>query len=841
MRLMILDGNSVINRAFYGVRLLSTKDGLFTNAVYGFLNILSSLQTEVKPDAVCVAFDRKAKTFRHLRYEAYKGTRKPMPEELAQQLPLMREVLQAMRIPYYEMDGWEADDILGTAARICVNAGWECLIVTGDRDSLQLVEPGVTVKLVTTRSGQTSSVDYTPDRFEEEYGFAPKRLVDLKALMGDSSDNIPGVPGVGEKTGKELIRSFGSLDGVYANLDQEGLRPAVRKKLEEGKESAYLSYELATIRTDAPVPFVPEDNLTREPDRQRLYELFLKLEFVRLIDRYQLRQTTVSVPAPQAEVTLSDRLPEPGEPCALIFSKDGSRAAVAWSGGTAEVDTQDHLPELKAILSAGTGKCCWDAKELNHLAHRWNTELTGFDFDALVAAYVLDPSASEYSLRKLSAAYLQQQPDDTPAAQASALFALREPMMKRMEEQGLMKVYTEIDLPLCPVLARMERAGVLVDRPALIAFGEMLQERIEQTQEVIYTLAGGEFNILSPKQLGEVLFERLQLPAQKKTKTGYSTSADVLEKLRRKHPIVQSVLDYRMLTKLKSTYADGLLGFIAEDGRIHTTFQNTVTATGRLSSTDPNLQNIPVRTELGSELRRMFVAPDGWVLVDADYSQIELRVLSHMADDPNLQQAFLAGEDVHAVTASQVFGVPLSEVTPIMRRNAKAVNFGIVYGISEFSLAEDIGVSRSEAKAYMDAYLQKYSKVRDFMKHVVEQAKKDGYVSTIYGRRRWIPDLHSSNFNVRSGAERIALNAPVQGSAADIIKLAMIAVDRALKEAGLRARLILQVHDELIVEAPREEADQVCRIVTEQMQKVASLKVPLTAQAKAAESWYDAK
>ena len=840
MRLMILDGNSVINRAFYGVRLLSTKDGLFTNAVYGFLNILSSLQTEVKPDAVCVAFDRKAKTFRHLRYEAYKGTRKPMPEELAQQLPLMREVLDAMRIPYYEMDGWEADDILGTAARICAQSGWECLIVTGDRDSLQLVEPGVTVKLVTTRSGQTTSVDYTPERFEEEYGFAPKRLVDLKALMGDSSDNIPGVPGVGEKTGKELIRSFGSLDGVYANLEQESLRPAVRKKLEEGKESAYLSYELATIRTDAPVAFTPQDNLVQDPDRQRLYELFLKLEFVRLIDRYQLRK-----PAPAAavktEVTLSDRLPDPGVPCALIFSEDGTRAAVAWDGGTAELDIQEHLPELKAFLSNGTQKCCWDAKELHHLAQKWNTEASGFDFDALVAAYVLDPSAAEYSLRKLSAAYLQQQPDDTPAAQASALFALREPMMKRMEEQSLMRVYTEIDLPLCPVLARMERAGVLVDRPALIAFGEMLQERIEQTQEMIYTLAGGEFNILSPKQLGEVLFERLQLPAQKKTKTGYSTSADVLEKLRRKHPIVQCVLDYRMLTKLKSTYADGLLGYIAEDGRIHTTFQNTVTATGRLSSTDPNLQNIPVRTELGSELRRMFIAPAGWVLVDADYSQIELRVLSHMADDPNLQQAFLAGEDVHAVTASQVFGVPLSEVTPLMRRNAKAVNFGIVYGISEFSLAEDIGVSRNEAKAYMDAYLQKYSKVRDFMKNVVEQAKKDGYVSTIYGRRRWIPDLHSSNFNVRSGAERIALNAPVQGSAADIIKLAMIAVDRALEEAGLRARLILQVHDELIVEAPRDEADQVCRIVTEQMQKVASLKVPLTAQAKAAESWYDAK
>ena len=841
MKLMILDGNSVINRAFYGVRLLSTKDGVFTNAIYGFLNILNSLQNEERPDAICVAFDRKAKTFRHLRYEAYKGTRKPMPEELAQQLPLMKQVLSAMRIPIYELDGWEADDILGTAARVCASEDWDCTIVTGDRDSLQLVAPRVTVKLVTTKGGQTGSVDYTPDRFREEYGFEPERLIDLKALMGDSSDNIPGVPGVGEKTGMELLHRFGSLDGVYEHLADGDLKPAVLKKLTEGKDLAYLSYELATIRTDAPIDFDPSVNLCQEPDKPALYDLFLKLEFVRLIDRYQLRKAAAEAAVEKAPTVEQKELPDPDTPCAVLFSADHRQAAVAWEDGAALAALPEQEDALRAILSSPASKACWDYKALCRLAAERDVTLCGFDFDALVAAYVLDPSAAEYSVGKLSAAYLQRQPEEDLCASAAAVFALRQPMTARMEEQGLTRVYREIDLPLCPVLAKMERLGVLVDRKALEDFGTMLEARIDKEQQVIYELAGGEFNILSPKQLGEVLFEKLELPAIKKTKTGYSTSAEVLEKLRREHPIVQRVLDYRMLTKLKSTYADGLLKVIADDGRIHTTFQNTVTATGRLSSTDPNLQNIPVRTELGSEIRRMFVAPPGWVLVDADYSQIELRVLAHMADDQNMISAFKAGEDIHAVTASQVFGVPLSEVTPLMRRNAKAVNFGIVYGISEFSLAEDIGVSRKEAGAYMEAYLSKYAGIRDFMTNVVKQAREDGYVSTLYGRRRWIPDLHSSNFNVRSGAERIALNAPVQGTAADIIKLAMIAVDKALKDAGLSARLILQVHDELIVEAPVEEAIQVCQIVTEQMQKVADLKAPLSAQAKAAGSWYDAK
>lgn len=839
MKLMILDGNSVINRAFYGVRLLSTKDGVFTNAIYGFLNILQGLITEEKPEALCVAFDRKGPTFRHLQYEDYKGTRKGMPEELAVQLPLMKQVLEAMRIPIYELDGWEADDILGTAGRVCGEKGWDCMIVTGDRDSLQLIDDHVTVKLVTHKAGQTQAKNYNAAVFMEEYGFEPKRLIDLKSLMGDSSDNIPGVPGIGQKTGTDLLLKFGSLDGIYAHLTDGGLRDSVVKKLEAGKDSAYLSYDLATIRCDAPIEFAPEENQVQSYDKKALYDLFVQLEFVKLIDRYHLREHSEEVQTKKS-IELLSTLPTADTPCAVYFADEKVAVATAEGVFCAEMDAVEL--QIKTLLESSAPKWCWDLKAMHHLARKLDVQLCGFDFDALLAAYVLNPSESEYSIQKLCTAYLQQQIEPTAPEQcAAALFALRAPLEQRLNEQQLRTVYEEIELPLCRVLAQMEDLGILVDRAALETFGRMLDTRIEKEEQMIYELAGEPFNILSPKQLGVVLFEKLQLPAIKKTKTGYSTNAEVLEKLQREHPIVRRVLDYRMLTKLKSTYADGLLKVIAEDGRIHTTFQNTVTATGRLSSTEPNLQNIPVRTELGSEIRKMFVAQPGWVLVDADYSQIELRVLAHIAEDPHMKEAFLGGEDVHAVTASQVFGVPLSEVTSLQRRNAKAVNFGIVYGISEFSLADDIGVSRKEAKAYIDAYLEKYSGVRAYMHEIVEQARRDGYVSTLYGRKRWIPEVHSSNFNVRSGAERIALNTPIQGTAADIIKLAMIAVERALREAKLQARLILQVHDELIVECPAEEAILVSQLVAEQMQKVADLAVPLVAEAKFAKSWYDAK
>ena len=832
MNLMILDGNSVINRAFYGIRPLSTRDGLFTNAIFGFLNILHKLETEDRPDALCVAFDLHGPTFRHLQYDGYKATRHGMPEELAMQMPVMKEVLRAMNIPIYECQGWEADDVIGTVSRICCENGWKCTIITGDRDSLQLVNDCVSVKLVTTKAGQTMTTLYTPERFFADYGFEPKKLIDLKALMGDSSDNIPGVAGVGPKTATDLLLKFGSLDGVYDHISDPQIKAGVQKKLEAGRENAYLSYDLATIRCEAPIEFQPEDALRQPNNKEALRELFLRLEFVRLMDRYDLRETE---PQPQMEaVCATCQLPDLDTPCAVVFSADDKQAAVAWDGGVCLTDAD----RVRPLWESASAKVCADWKSLR--TRGWDGG--NVVFDVSLAAYVLDPSQNDYSVGKIAAGYLEQAlPKDDLAAEAAAVWQLYPILREKLREQGMTRLYEEIEFPLCAVLSDMERTGVTVDRMALMAFGSMLTERITEAQNTVYALAGESFNINSTKKLGEILFEKLQLPPVKKTKTGYSTNADVLEKLRTMHPIIDAILEYRMLTKLSSTYAEGLLKVIADDGRIHTTFQNMVTATGRLSSTDPNLQNIPVRRELGSEIRKMFVADDDCVLVDADYSQIELRVLAHIAGDANMQAAFRSGEDIHAVTASQVFHVPLSEVTPDMRRNAKAVNFGIVYGISAWSLSQDIGVTPEEAKAYMNAYLDNYSGVRAYMKDIVEQAREQGYVSTIYGRRRYLPELKSSNFNLRSFGERVALNTPIQGTAADIIKLAMVRVDQALKKQKLKAKLILQVHDELIVECPVGEAKAVKEILEREMQQVAELNVPLLVEAKLGGSWYEAK
>ncbi len=844
MKLMILDGNSVVNRAFYGVRLLSTREGLCTNAIYGFLNILHKLTGEEQPDAVCVAFDLPAPTFRHQMYDGYKAPRHGMPDELAAQMPVLKEVLAALRIPIYEAEGWEADDILGTVGRKCSEAGWDCVIVTGDRDSLQLVDGHVTVKLVTTRGGQTTATRYDPETFQAEYGFGPAALIDLKSLMGDSSDNIPGVAGIGQKTATDLLLKFGSLDGVYENLESSQLRPAVRKKLEAGREQARLSYDLATIRRTAPVDFAPEDNLVRKPDKAALRALFQKLEFVRLMDRYGLNEPDAPAPcgaAPRAAVLSA--LPPLGTEVALAADAGFETVAVAAENGVIAVPFAENRAYFEALLASDAGKACADLKTLDHAldARGLSASDAGW-FDVSLAAYLLDPSDSRYDAASLSARYLQQElPAGDLCAVASSLLALRQKLEAQLREQGMERLYREVDLPLCRVLADMERTGIAVDQGALLDFGRMLTGRIAAVQQQIYDLAGETFNINSTQQLGVILFERLGLPPVKKTKTGYSTNVEVLEKLKRHHPIIPAIMDYRMLTKLNSTYAEGLLKVIAEDGRIHTTFQNMVTATGRLSSTDPNLQNIPVRTELGSEIRRMFVPRAGCVLIDADYSQIELRVLAHIAGDRIMQQAFSQGEDVHRVTASQVFGVAPEDVTPLMRRNAKAVNFGIVYGISEFSLADDIGVSRAEAKAYMESYLEKYAGVRQYMRQVVEQAKKDGYVTTLLGRRRYLPELQSRNFNLRSFGERCAMNTPIQGTAADIIKLAMLRVARALEAGGLQARLVLQVHDELIVECPEDEAAQVLPLLEAEMERVMALDVPLLAEAKQGKSWYDAK
>ena len=841
MKLLILDGNSVINRAYFGVKPLTNREGLFTHAIYGFLNILERMEKEEQPDAVCVAFDLHGPTFRHKRYDGYKATRHGMPEELAVQMPVMKDVLRAMNIPIYECQGWEADDVIGTVGRICSNNDWECVIVTGDRDSLQLIDQNVHVKLVISKPGQTSANLYTEEKFREEYGFEPKRLIDLKALMGDSSDNIPGVAGVGPKTATDLLLKFGSLDGVYENLQDPSIKPKLREKLEKDRENAYLSYELATIVCEAPIDFAPMDAVIQPYNKPQLYALFQKLEFVKLIDKYGLRGAAVEAPK-QSEKKISAlpkavSLPETLDGCAVYLAADGS-LGIAWEKGVYAVTPL----EAQMGLSFGDNLLFHDAKTTMHRLDEMGISFGNCAFDTALAAYDLNPSQSDYPISKLATNFLGISADDGDAAAcAEAMWNLRPVLTEELRCNGMDNLYFDMELPLCTVLYRMENRGIAIDKAQLEQFGQMLAERISECESLIYSYSEEKFNINSTKQLGELLFEKLGLPPVKKTKTGYSTNADVLEKLKSKHPIIPAIMDYRMLTKLKSTYADGLMAVICNDGRIRTTFQNLVTATGRLSSTEPNLQNIPVRTDLGAEIRKMFIPKEGCVLVDADYSQIELRVLAHIADDKVMQDAFINGMDVHTVTAAQVFGVTPEQVTTLQRRHAKAVNFGIVYGISEFSLAEDIGVTRWEAKDYIDSYLAHYSGVREYMKNIVIDAREKGYTATLYGRKRYIPELSASNFNIRSGAERIALNTPIQGTAADLMKLAMIRVENALNKHFPEAKLLLQVHDELIVECPCEIAEGVAELVSRQMRTVASLKVPLLAEAKFGKSWYDAK
>ena len=843
MKLLILDGNSVINRAYFGVKPLTTRDGLYTHAIYGFLNILERMEREEQPDAVCVAFDLHGPTFRHEKYDGYKATRHGMPEELAQQMPVMKQVLSAMNIPIYQCQGWEADDVIGTVGRICSNNGWECVVVTGDRDSLQLIDENVHVKLVISKPGQTTATLYTEEKFREEYGFEPKKLIDLKSLMGDSSDNIPGVKGIGEKTALNLLHAFGSLDGVYAHLDDPIIKPKQRENLVTYKDNAYLSYDLATIRCEAPIDFEPMDAVIQPYNRPELHNLFVRLEFVKLIDKYGLRGAELEMlKAEKKGVSLPrvEQLPPCDIAMAAYLASDGS-IGLAWEHGVTVVTPMEAFG-LGAVLSGAKDIVLHDSKTMMHALSDLGIELGSVGFDTALAAYDLNPSQSDYPVSKLATNFLGITVDDGDAAGcAEALWNLRGVLLEELKQQGMEDLYFDIELPLCRVLYGMEKEGIAIDKAQLTAFGKMLTQRIADCEALIFSYSGAPFNINSPKQLGELLFEKMGLPPVKKTKTGYSTNADVLEKLKSKHPIIPTIMDYRMLTKLNSTYADGLMKAICDDGRIRTTFQNLVTATGRLSSTEPNLQNIPVRTDMGAEIRKMFVPREGYVLVDADYSQIELRVLAHIAEDAVMREAFISGQDIHTATASQVFGVAPEDVTPIQRRHAKAVNFGIVYGISEFSLAEDIGVTRYQAKDYIDSYLDHYHGVRAYMKQVVEDARKTGFTTTLYGRKRYIPELTSSNFNIRQGAERIALNTPIQGTAADLIKLAMIRVDHALREYYPEAKLLLQVHDELIVECPEAIAADVAALVSKQMEKTAELAVPLLAEAKWGKSWYDAK
>ena len=879
MKLMVLDGNSILNRAYYGIRPLSTREGLYTHAVYGFITTLQRLLDEENPEALCVTFDRREPTFRHRADADYKAQRKPMPPELAMQLPVMKQVLSAMSVPCYELAGYEADDLIGTISRKCQAAGWDCVIVTGDKDSLQLITDRTKVKLVSTRMGQTTTKDMTPETFREQYGFDPIHMIDLKALMGDTSDNIPGVPGVGEKTAMALVQEYGAIDEIYRLLPDLHAKPAAIRKLTEGEESARHSYWLATIVTDAPLDFDPAENL-RRPFRPELYDLFLRLEFQKLIDKYHLRphqetaekpEVTAAVVPVRTEDQARDLLAQwrQAEAVTVYAVPDLSALSVQWDAGenaswAAELWTGDYQGDWQALLAAlfaaDIPKVSHNVKDLMRTLLDAGLPAEGFVFDTALAAYLLDATAGKYDLPRLFVAYFNQElpkpvhlePDafsplgDQAAAWASlhsygaAIEALHGVLLPRLREQGMEKLYFDVELPLCRVLADMERSGFLVDGGALARFGRELSDTIDRLEQRIYAAAGQQFNINSPKQLGKVLFEDLGLPHGKKTKTGWSTNADVLEKLK-DHPLVADVLTYRQYAKLKSTYADGLLKVIDPDGRIRTSFQMTVTATGRLSSTEPNLQNIPTRTELGSKMREMFVAAPGHVLVDADYSQIELRLLAHISGDTAMQQAFLSGEDFHTVTAARVFHVPQDQVTHQMRSRAKAVNFGIVYGISAFSLSQDIGVTVQEAKEYMDRYFATYTGVRQYMEQVVSQARERGYVETLWHRRRALPELKSSNFNMRSFGERVALNMPIQGTAADIIKLAMVRVHSRLAREGLEARLIMQVHDELIVECPEEEAPRVEALLQQEMQGVAELSVPLLAEAHTGRNWLAAK
>ncbi len=844
-KLMILDGNSIVNRAFYGIRMLNAPDGTPTNGVYGFLAILQRLLDLERPDGVCVAFDVHAPTFRHEMSDAYKAQRKPMPEELRVQMPVLKELLDAMGIRRYELAGWEADDLLGTMARRCEEAGWDCRLVTGDKDSFQLITDKTHVIHIKSRLGQTETIDYAPQRFREEYGFEPPKMIDLKSLMGDTSDNIPGVPGIGEKSAMDLLHRFGSLEGVYENLEDESIKPGQRKKLTEGAESARLSYALATICREAPVDFRPEDGDWRLTPTGELYAICKRLGFGRFIEKWGL---TPGEDVPEEVPALPRRAYSPEEIREIL--QKAETVAVWPVEGLDRIELCDgesvfslswtdagffYNEILEELFSKSCKKIAHNLKDLMGLLLGEGLSLEGFAFDTALAGYLLDATASEYNLSRLSAKYLGRETDG-----AEAIFALGQILPEKLRALGMEELYYRIELPLCPVLTEMEKTGFLVDRKALHDLGQTLSEGIAALQSSIWSHAGGEFNINSPKQLGEVLFERLGLPAGKKTRTGWSTNADILEKLRDKHPIVREVLEYRELTKLKSTYTDGLLKTIAADGRIHTTFQMTVTDTGRLSSREPNLQNIPIRRELGAGIRRMFVAGPGNVLVDADYSQIELRLLAHMSGDETMQNAFLTGEDIHTVTASQVFGLPREAVTAHMRAQAKAVNFGIVYGISAFSLSQDIGVTPYEAKAYIDTYMEKYHGVREYMASVIAQGKEQGYVATLFGRRRYLPELTASNFNLRAFGERVARNMPIQGTAADVMKLAMIRVYDRLKAEVPAAKLLLQVHDELVVECPEALAEETARILREEMEGVVSWSVPLTVGTGIGKSWADA-
>lgn len=848
MKLLVVDGNSILNRAFYGIKPLTTKDGQFTNAIYGFLTMFDRMKADVKPDAVAIAFDLKAKTFRHKMYDLYKANRKGMPEELHQQMAPLKELLTDLGYRIVTCEGYEADDILGTLSKACADTGNTCVIATGDRDSLQLVNDSVSVRLAKNLNG---TMMYTPEVVEAEYGVPPKKLIEIKAIQGDTSDNIPGVAGIGPKGATDLIQKYDNIDYIYAHLDELDIKPGMRAKLENSKENAFLSRKLGEICLSAPVDTDLSEYAIGEGDKAAAARLMARLELFSLIKKFDLEITESAEVQQEEERVFSLKQMDDAAIDAVLKDSKALYLHIDFENLRIYISTEELLyiaegeTALNAILSSGKKLYTDNAKPIFAYCDKKGLDCD-IAFDTSLAAYLLNPSSSGYDLERLCAGYsipvakCSEEAEDE-IAYYHAIPALSKRLADDIHEIGADRLLYEIEIPLSKVLARMENIGVAVDVEGIRAYGEQLEKEVKELQQSIYDDVGYEFNINSPKQLATALFEELNLPPRKKTKSGYSTNAEVLESLIGFHPVIAKILEYRTVAKLKSTYCDSLIDKVADDGRIHSSFNQTETRTGRISSTEPNLQNIPVRTERGREFRRFFKAKDGCVLVDADYSQIELRVLAHISGDQNMQKAFRDNIDIHTVTASEVFRVPIDQVTPLMRSRAKAVNFGIVYGIGAFSLSKDIGVSMREAQKYIDSYLAHFSSIDSYMKEVIEKAKVDGYVETLEGRRRYLPELSASNRNTRAFGERVARNAPIQGTAADIIKIAMVHVDERLRKEGLAARLILQVHDELIVEAPAFEMMQVAMILQEEMESAVSLSVPLTAEAAMGETWYDAK
>ena len=879
-KLLLIDGNSIINRAFYGImgsKMLMTEDGTYTNAVYGFLSILFKELDDIKPEYLVVAFDLKAPTHRHKMYDKYKANRHGMPEELAMQMPILKETLKAMNVCIIEKEGYEADDILGTLAKWGQKEELEVTVLTGDRDSFQLIDKNIKVRIPRTKMGKTETEDYTVEKIEEEYGLEPLDLIEVKGLMGDTSDNIPGVPGVGEKTALNLIKQYKSIDEVYNHIDEQ--KGKLKEKLSENKDLAYLSRTLGTIDINAPIEKDLGAFQVEEWNKPEVLEIFKKLKFNRFINRFALQENIGATSFSDSQInteiehekivdkTKLAELKQEIQENKVIYYYLTEEKFIIYSPKTNKCFSIENIQDFKDIFEdKNILKCSYKQKEEFIILWNKGIEAKNLMIDIAIAGYILNSNINKYTIEYLANEYInfdiaeylsntektgveqitlfdkaEEPKEDKTYIYAYTIYKLYNVLTQKMEEAGSIDLFNKIEMPLTEVLASMQYEGIYIDKQELLDFGKELQEKIDILTQEIYELTGEKFNINSTKQLGEILFEKLKLTVKKKTKTGYSTDVDVLEKIKYEHPVIEKILEYRQLQKLNSTYVEGLIPYIDETGRIHSKFHQTVTTTGRISSTDPNLQNIPTRMELGRKLRKVFKPEQGYIFVDADYSQIELRVLAHISEDKNMIEAFCNNEDIHAQAASKVFNIPLEEVTKEERTKAKAVNFGIVYGISEFGLGEQLGVSRKKAKEYIEQYLDKYSGIKEFMTNIVEETKEKGYVETLYHRRRYVPELKSNNYMVRQFGGRVAMNTPIQGTAADIMKIAMINVYNKLKENNLKSKLIVQVHDEILVETLESEKEQVKQIVKEEMENVIKLKVPLLAEVEEGYNWYEAK